>query len=146
MQILNMPHRNQVKFLGRDLFLRAFEHAMLTAHQFQVLRKLEDANEAINRGLQWIPYPPQAEGYKRDHPLYEEVQVSYEDWLKTEDRKLEDETEKCSMMVQERSLEVVRAVDQELIREAPENERQVLLEGPANAENLRVVKQESLRE
>lgn len=119
---------------------------MLTAHQFQALRKLEDADEGINRGLQWPPYPPQVAGYKREHPSYQETLISYEDWLNTDDRMLEDETEKCSMVIQERSLEAARAAGQPLMQEAPENERQLLLEGVANGERVGSVKQEGLKE
>ena len=116
---------------------------MLTAHQFQVLRKSEEANEVNHRGLQWVPYPPQADGYKREHPFYQEAKVSYEDWLKTEDRMLDDETEKCFIVVQERSLEAARTVGQPRIQEALENERQLLLEGPANGERVGPVKRET---
>lgn len=54
MHILNTPHRTQVKFLARGPFLRAFEHAMLLAHQTWALRKEEDySKDEVPRGMQW---------------------------------------------------------------------------------------------
>jgi hypothetical protein len=48
MEILDLPSRNQVKFLDRAPFLRAFEHAMLTARQFQMFQMEEATNDEKN--------------------------------------------------------------------------------------------------
>lgn len=66
---------------------------MLAAYQFQVLRKEEDVNEEIRPAVQWPAYSLQVDGYKREHPQYQEELVSYEEWLKTEDRQFDDEME-----------------------------------------------------
>lgn len=135
MHILNLPDRSQVKFLDRGPFLRAFEHSMLTARQFQVLRKEEDGDKEVRGGLQWPNYPPAASGYKREHPLYQEAPTSYKDWLKTEDRNGEDELEKCNLKLQERLLKVIRTVGEPIIHEAPEEEKQLRPESPSDADS-----------
>jgi hypothetical protein len=67
MHILNTPHRTQVKFLARAPFLRAFEHAMLVAHQTRALRKEEDySTDEVAKGIQWPGYPGQVDGYQRE--------------------------------------------------------------------------------
>ncbi len=133
MHILNTPDRTQVKFLARGPFLRAFEHAMLLAHQTRVLRKKEDyAIDERTLGMQWPIFPGQVDGYKREHPLYHEVLMSYEEWLMTEDREFDDEVEKWNAKVQQRFLGVAKVAELPAI-EGPESGRQHLLQAfPAN--------------
>jgi hypothetical protein len=130
MHILNTPHRTQVKFLARGPFLRAFEHAMLLAHQTRVLCKEEDySNNEVPRGMQWPIFPGQVDGYKREHPLYHEELMSYDEWLRTEDREFDDEVEKWNAKVQQRFSGVAKVAEVPAI-EGPESGRQHLLEAP----------------
>ena len=130
MHILNTPHGTQVKFLARAPFLRAFEHAMLVAHQTWALRKEEAfSNDEVTRGVQWPGYPGQVIGYKREHPLYHEELMSYEEWLKTEDRDLDDEVEKWNAKAQQRFLGLTKVADLPAI-EVAEPGRQLLLPAP----------------
>jgi hypothetical protein len=130
MHILNTPHGTQVKFLARAPFLRAFEHAMLIAHQSWALRKEEgNSNDEVRKGVQWPGYPGQVSGYKREHPLYHEELMSYEEWLKTEDREFDDEVEKWNAKAQQRFLGLTKVADLPAI-EGAESGRQLLLPAP----------------
>ncbi|PMD27362.1 hypothetical protein NA56DRAFT_641069 [Hyaloscypha hepaticicola] len=130
MHILNTPHRTQVKFLARGPFLRAFEHAMLVAHQTWTLRKEEDySKDEVPRGMQWPTFPGPTFGYTREHPLYHEELISYEEWLKTEDREFDDEVDKWNAKAQQRFLGLTKVADLPAI-EGPVSGRQHLLEAP----------------
>lgn len=134
MHILNTPHRTQVKFLARAPFLRAFEYGMLISYQTLALRKEEDySNDESMRGIQWPGYPRQVDGYKREHPLYHEELMPYEEWLKTEDREFDDEVEKWNAKAQQRFSVVTKVAEVPAI-EDPESGRQHLLEATQRTE------------
>jgi hypothetical protein len=107
MEILDLPNRNQVKFLDRAPFLRAFEHAMLMSHQLQVLRKEEETSE-VKKGAQWPIYPQAVDGYLRDHPTYQELPISYDSWLNHEDREADMKQYKADMERRERLEKICR--------------------------------------
>jgi hypothetical protein len=95
----------------------------------------------INRGLRWPNYPSKATGYKREHSLYQEVPITYEDWLKIEDSQVEDAVEKFNMKVQERLLEVSKTMGHPMVKEDPEGERQHRPEGPSESDAPKTVLQ-----
>jgi hypothetical protein len=106
MEILDLPSRNQVKFLDRAPFLRAFEHAMLTARQFQMFQKEEATNDEKN-WRQWPSYPKLVD-FSTGHPNYQDSAVSYEFWLSDEDREVDDKQDKANMERRERLLKVTK--------------------------------------
>jgi hypothetical protein len=61
------------------------------------------------------------------------VPITYKDWLKTEDRDVEDEMENFNIKVQERLLEVTKTAAQPMIQEAGEDESQPRPGSPARA-------------
>jgi len=106
MEILDLPSRNQVKFLDRAPFLRAFEHAMLTARQFQMFQK-EEATNGEKNWRQWPSYPKLVD-FSTGHPNYQDSAVSYEFWLSDEDREVDDKQDKANMERRERLLKVTK--------------------------------------
>jgi hypothetical protein len=110
-EILDLPSREQVKFLDRAPFLRAFEHAMLTAHQFRSFRKEEETNDEKN-WRQWPSYPKLLD-FSTGHPNYQDSAASYEFWLNAEEREVDDMQDKYNMERRERLEKVTKALVQQ---------------------------------